>query len=64
VVIAADPIKNPSVPFQHRDQLTAVSFHRPPPKAAAPAAGGSRAFAQRRETSFRLGLSRQKLLRA
>jgi hypothetical protein len=29
VVIAANPIKYPSVPFQHRNQLTAVPFHRP-----------------------------------
>ena len=28
VVIAADPIKKPSIPFQHRDQL-AASCHRP-----------------------------------
>jgi len=28
VVIAADPIKYPSVPLQHCDQLAAVSFHR------------------------------------
>jgi len=29
VVIAANPIKYPSVPFQHCDQLAAVSFHQP-----------------------------------
>lgn len=29
VVIATDPIESPSVSFQHRDQLAAVSFHRP-----------------------------------
>ena len=29
VVIAADPIKNPPILFQHRNQLTAVPFHRP-----------------------------------
>lgn len=59
VVITADSIKNPSILFQHRDQLAAVSFHRPPPKASEAAAGGSRSFAQRRATSLRLGLSRQ-----
>jgi hypothetical protein len=32
VVIAPDPIENPSILLQHLDQLAAVPFHLPPPK--------------------------------
>jgi hypothetical protein len=48
VVIAADPIKNPSVPFQHRDQLAAVSFHRSPQSYFEAVAAGLHAFSRYR----------------
>ena len=60
VVIAVDPIENPSVPLQHCDQLAAVSFHRPLHKRPKPLPPEFRAFGQRVDTAFGRGRSRSR----